>query len=269
MLLFIPRTLCALRRVVAKNGHARFGATQGIRVWSANGMYRAEATDGRRAVVVQGAVPESQPWPGLKELPDDAFEAIVLPKDLDRASKLGGEWLQRSGLVGVATRGNVVSLGLGEDVVTASVVDGRFPAIDQVIPRKPPLFSFRVDPTLFAETLLTIANLLPQAPVQLFYYGDGMPLGLCAGEGGTFVDALVVPLTMAQPQRAEVPEEPEQEEAERTDEAEEEEAMQEAEPEAPQATETSPETPAQPTSEQQPATDEKPSRRRRRKTAKA
>ena len=39
-------------------------------------MYRAEATDGRRAVVVQGMVPpEEPPWPAFKDLPDDAFGA--------------------------------------------------------------------------------------------------------------------------------------------------------------------------------------------------
>ena len=31
MLLFIPRSLCALKRITAKSEHARFGATQGIR----------------------------------------------------------------------------------------------------------------------------------------------------------------------------------------------------------------------------------------------
>jgi hypothetical protein len=54
MLLFIPRSLCALKRVAAKAEHARYGATQGIRITLASGLYRAEATDGRRAIVVQG-----------------------------------------------------------------------------------------------------------------------------------------------------------------------------------------------------------------------
>ena len=53
MLLFIPRSLCALKRVAAKAEHAKFGATQGIRIALASGVYRAEATDGRRAMIVQ------------------------------------------------------------------------------------------------------------------------------------------------------------------------------------------------------------------------
>ena len=54
MFLFIPRSLCALDGVAAKADHPRFAATQGIRIALACGMYRAEATDGRRAVVAQG-----------------------------------------------------------------------------------------------------------------------------------------------------------------------------------------------------------------------
>ena len=68
MLLFIPRSLCALKGVAAKSEHARFGATQGIRIAAARGLYRAEATDGHRAIVVQGKAPaEEPPWPGLKD----------------------------------------------------------------------------------------------------------------------------------------------------------------------------------------------------------
>src|SRR5947209_8247731 len=114
MLLFIPRSLCALKRIAAKTEHCRFGATMGIRIALAPGLFRAEACDGNRAMVVQGLVPtQDPPWPGFKELPDDACEAIVLPKDLEKASKLG-DWVQeRFGMIGLATVGNNVYLGLG------------------------------------------------------------------------------------------------------------------------------------------------------------
>jgi hypothetical protein len=54
--MFIPRSLCALKRVAAKAEHSRYGATQGIRVManlgflSANqpGVYRrVKETNGR------------------------------------------------------------------------------------------------------------------------------------------------------------------------------------------------------------------------------
>jgi len=205
MLLFIPRSLCALKRVAAKAEHARYGATTGIRVTLASGLYRAEATDGRRAVVVQGLVPiEDPPWPGSKEVPDDACEAIVLPKDLERACKVGDQFVQSQfDMVGMATLGEgVLCLGLGTDLLTARTVEGRFPMIDNVMPRKRPMFTFRIDPKLTAETLLTMAELLPDDArgVQCFYYGDGYPLGFCAQnpENGMMIDALVVPLSLPQ-----------------------------------------------------------------------
>jgi hypothetical protein len=205
MFLFIPRSLCALKRVAAKAEHARFGATQGIRIALASGLYRAEATDGRRAMVVQGLVPiEDPPWPGFKDLPDDACEAVVLPKDLERAAKLGDQFVQsRFDMVGMATSGNDIFLGLGNDVINTRTVEGRFPNISQVIPKKRPLFTFRVDPKLLGETLLAMAELLPEDArgVQCFYYGEDLPLGFCAQniENGIMIDALVVPLTAPKP----------------------------------------------------------------------
>jgi len=204
MLLFIPRSLCALKRVAAKAEHARYGATTGIRITLASGLYRAEATDGRRAIIVQGLVPiEDPPWPGFKEVPDDACEAIVLPKDLERACKVGDQFVQsRFDMVGMATVGSEVYLGLGNDVINTRPVEGRFPQIDNVMPKKRPMFTFRIDPKLTAETLLTMAELLPDDArgVQCFCYGDGYPLGFCAQnpENGMMIDGLVVPLSLPQ-----------------------------------------------------------------------
>jgi hypothetical protein len=200
MLLFIPRSLCALKRVAAKVEHARYSATQGIRIALASGVYRAEATDGRRAMIVQGLIPgEDPPWPGFKDLPDDACEAIILPRDLERACKVGEDFLKsRFGLFGIATMGSDVCLGLGSELVTARTVEGKFPNINQVIPKKRPLFTFSFDPKTLAETLLAMAELLPEGDrqVQLFYYGDGQPIGFCARniDNGIMIDALVVPI---------------------------------------------------------------------------
>ena len=79
--------------------------------------------------------------------------------------------------------GSDVCLGLGSELVTARTVEGRFPKIDQVIPRKRPLFTFSFDPRTLAETLLAMAELLPETDrrVQMFYYGEGLPIGFCAG----------------------------------------------------------------------------------------
>jgi hypothetical protein len=101
-------------------------------------------------------------------------------------------------------------LGLGSELVTARTVEGRFPNINQVIPKKRPLFTFRVDPKVLAETLLAMADLLPDHArgVQVFFYGDNLPIGFCAqnSENGLMIDALVVPLVA--PKAEDKPQEP-------------------------------------------------------------
>jgi hypothetical protein len=82
-------------------------------------------------------------------------------------------------------------------------VEGRFPNISQVVPKKRPLFTFSIDPKLFAETLLAMADLLPDESraVHCFYYGEGLPIGFCARnpENGAMIDALIVPLVAPKP----------------------------------------------------------------------
>lgn len=280
MYLFIPRSLCALKRMVAKSEHARFGATTGIHLWTADGMYRAEATDGRRAIVVQGMVPETTPnWPGLKEVPDDAFETVLSPKDLEKGCKVGDEYLQKTfGVIGMATKGSQVLMGVGEDCIVTRPLEGRFPDIQNVIPRKAPLYSVPVDPRLLAEALLTIADLLPEGSqgVDLFYYGEGFPIGLCAhnAETGAMIDALVVPLTVqkqSEPQPHDPIEEVEEIEGQEVEEFEEQEveavegehAVEEEVEEPVEQPEPEPEEPAEP------AEEPVEPKRRRRKTAKA
>jgi hypothetical protein len=207
MLVFIPRSLCALKRVAAKNEHARFGATQGIRISVKKGLYRAEATDGRRAIFAQGIVDNDVPWPGFRDTPDDAFEIVIPPKDLERACKTAetslGPHSSVPSLVGVATMGAKVILGLGNDVMSTEAIDGRFPDTRTCVPATRPMFTVRVDPKLLAETLLAMADMLPlhASGVQLFFYGNDKPIGVCARniDTGMMIDGLVVPLIGAAP----------------------------------------------------------------------
>jgi hypothetical protein len=204
MYVFIPRSLCALKRVTAKQEHARFGATTGIRFEVKDGVLRVEATDGRRLVVVQAEEPPLPDWPGLKETPDDALEALVSPADLEKACKAceaSTRW-QGAGLIGLATVGGAVCLGAGLNGITVPQIDGRFPNTDMVIKSnvKKPLFSFRIDPKLFAETMLALNDLLPAEAnsVDIFFYGTGKPIGFCAKNAASdpplLIEGLFVPL---------------------------------------------------------------------------
>ena len=69
MLLFIPRSLCALNRVAAKAEHARFGATTDIRIALASGLYRPCTTMARslRRSTAAGEVADDEGGePGLQ-----------------------------------------------------------------------------------------------------------------------------------------------------------------------------------------------------------
>src|SRR5262249_23639087 len=107
-------------------------------------------------------------------LPDDAFETVILPKDLGRACKVGEDFLQsRYGVVGVATVGYGVRLGLGSGFVTTHNVQGRLPPMDKGLPQQRPLVTFRVDPNVLVESLLAMVDLLPDDSRSLQCCGFG------------------------------------------------------------------------------------------------
>jgi hypothetical protein len=56
MLLFIPRSLCGAEACRRQVGTRPLWCQPGIRIALATGLYRAEATDGHLAIVVQGMV---------------------------------------------------------------------------------------------------------------------------------------------------------------------------------------------------------------------
>lgn len=204
MFAFIPRSLCALKRVVAK-ADTRYEAMTGIQITVKKGLCRADATDGRRALIVHCQQPEDMPWPGFKDHAevDDAYHAVISPKDLERACKMAetglGALAQRYTSVGLATvSGARAYLGLGEDVLSTMRIEGRFPDVTKVIPAKKPICSVRINPRSMAELLLAIDDLVhdDERGVTIFFYGHDTPLGICARnpEQGMLIDALLVPL---------------------------------------------------------------------------
>jgi len=80
MLLFIPRSLCALKRVAAKVEHSRFGATTGIRIVLIPGLFRAEACDGHRAMVAEVKRSKKVSGPFYGKGPDTFYLSILLSR---------------------------------------------------------------------------------------------------------------------------------------------------------------------------------------------
>jgi hypothetical protein len=194
-MIWLPRNLAALAAVAERRGE-RY-ALSGLRVVPCReDCYRVEATDGKRLAVVCGpGVPSPvQPLPGGEEFPEYDGPVLVPREAWEQAFRQvkKGESLclvPGDGEVVLATRGGVARV---------PCVEGRFPDVEQALPRTPPLVEFSVDPELLAS-LCKLARAVDgdghTGRLTLLYYGPGRPLGLMAkGAGGQTLDCLLMPL---------------------------------------------------------------------------
>jgi DNA polymerase III sliding clamp (beta) subunit (PCNA family) len=188
--LYLPRNLAALATVAARDcGRYSLAA---VRVKDpGGGLYRAEATDGKVLAIVQGPAPEAC-YPALEERPDGDAEVLIPRDDWQKAFRLG----DRHRPVGLAAWGGEITLAVGDQALTTRPVDGRYPDVDQILPRHGALLAVRLDPGLLAELLKVATAVNPGGGVDLLFYGRGKPLGLMTrSNGGQTFDALIMPLT--------------------------------------------------------------------------
>jgi hypothetical protein len=201
MLLYLPRNVAPLSKVVARAEHYRYGATCHIHVVAhPNGLYRAEATDGRRLAVVQGpfdASAEPYDWLPADWNAEDG-EAFVPRDSWDEAFKLPDS-LRKGRPIGLTTtEGGAVVLGCeGSKIGLPPNEIGRWPNVSQVLPKRPASVVIRFDPTMLLDILKLAAALHSDSPwVELLYFGKDVPFGIVtANDSGQSLDALVVPLT--------------------------------------------------------------------------
>jgi hypothetical protein len=198
MLVYLPRNLAALTTLACRHEHPRFAATQGIRVLDQrNGLYRAEVTDGRRAAIIQGPIPDGGAAV-LDDPVDGVGEVLVPAADWKEAFRLKGDHRR----IGLATN-DAGGLTFATDTQTLHAIPlaGRFPDINAVLPKAGPLVAVRVDPVLLAG-LLQVAGAVTGEEgggVTLLFFGKDKPLGLSTRNGdGQAFDALLVPLVMNQ-----------------------------------------------------------------------
>lgn len=188
MSVFLPKNLGKLADITSVN--SRY-ALAGVRVIDAGPLYRCEATDGRRLVIVQGrSLAPDLPDPRLEEAPDGAVETIVPAADWKKVFQAA-----KHTPVGLAAGDDRVTLVSGGLTVTASPVEGRWPPVDNVLPKTGPLLRFRVDPALLAGLLQVAAALVgEEKSVTLLFYGKDKPLGVMAhNTDGQCLDALIMP----------------------------------------------------------------------------
>jgi hypothetical protein len=188
--------MAALTTLACRHEHPRFGATLGIRVLDqGNGLYRAEATDGRRAAIIQGPISDAGS-PALDDPADGVGEVLVPAADWKEAFRLKGDHRR----IGLATNdAGGLTFATDSQTLHTTPLAGRFPDINTVLPKAGPLVAIRVDPVLLAGLLQVAAALTGEegGGVTLLYYGNDKPLGLSTRNGdGQAFDALLVPLVM-------------------------------------------------------------------------
>jgi len=195
--LFIPKSLVRLADLCAGD-EGRYALT-GVRVIDLeDGRYRLEATDGKRLVIVHGEslaprVGASETFAALEAVANSGTQTIVPAADWKRALRMGAKRLDKVGLV---INSESVTLACGAETLTARPVEGRFPSIDMVLPKTPPLVKFTVNPGALAGLLHAADALQPAEGVTVWFYATGKPIGFTAkNNDGVFFDALLVPLS--------------------------------------------------------------------------
>jgi hypothetical protein len=190
MPVFLPKNLAALAGVVAKEA-TRYSANA-LRVLDLGGAYRVEATDGKKLVVVRGPCPEVS-CPALDPDFGGANETLVPAEDWKAGFRLGGK---KQPAVGLAADATSFKLAVGDQAVSGTRAEGRFPDFTMVLPKKPATLGFRLDPNILIGLLQAAAALDPSGGVQFLFYGRDKPVGLaCRNEAGQFFDGLIMPLT--------------------------------------------------------------------------
>jgi DNA polymerase III sliding clamp (beta) subunit (PCNA family) len=194
-MLYLPPALGALARLAAKDT-ARY-AVNCIRVFEyAEGRYRAEATDGKRLLVVRGGTEATHDFG--QPVDDEAHEGLIPANDWREGFRKLLRKRQPELPMGLSLGAKGFRFASPSEEINGQPGDGRYPAVEEVIPRKPPLFSVRVDPALLAGLLDVAAQLSSEEDrgVWLHFYKRGHPFGLSGGNAalGLCFDGVFMPL---------------------------------------------------------------------------
>lgn len=217
----LPLNLASLSAVADTRVNSRFAATQGIRLeLHGDNTFLAEATDGRRALRVSGPCGDASEYPvsdAMQAAPNGEIEGSI-PATAWKASFASAAKLIKKGVkpslrnVAVKIGKNVVSLSSTNlDQTTFDQprqIDGRFPAIAQVIPAANKAFAtFNVDPAQFSDTLDTMAKLGATKVVVELHNANKQVAGLLALraelENGQKIEGAQVPLTLKSDEKSE------------------------------------------------------------------
>lgn len=200
MLMNLPRNLAALCKVATRED-LKFATTCIHLLDEGNGLYRAEATDGRVLAIIMGPFDAEAIAPAYQRpFEADAVSEVLLPakefgKAVSKCKATEGPQgrFQLSDLL-LLTNGLNVGVCGQDGTMVLHAGSGRFPNTDMVIPKRSPLLRIPLNPKHLI-TLLQAAQAVNEDRVEVLYYKPGLPLGVIAvNEHGQAFDGLIVPL---------------------------------------------------------------------------
>lgn len=185
--LLLPRWLAPLAKACATEA-ARFAIT-GVRLELSSHHYLADATDGRILIRIRGPRGECSdypPHPAVENAANGATTAIIPAKEWEKAFRQVPPRAFKPILENVAVvLSDKESTLATTNLETASAVvcrnvEGRYPRVEDVLPRKQPRFTISVDPLYLAKVCTILASLADpdKRGVTLEFYDDCSPIAM-------------------------------------------------------------------------------------------
>lgn len=211
-MLFLPRSLCALVEAASKD-QTRFSMNSIKLTERPDGGFRAEATDGRKAIIVQEGYYEPNVHDLRREdIACDAAESEQISEGLIPADefvkafkmlpKKGTHHNDQNARLVVRMEKNQVIFVAGDTVSKSRYMEGRFPSIDGVLPKGNPFAVVQLLPEHTIDLMKAIKTLAPEKPLTLCFYPEAQNDGLietCIGGSvisaeGLVIDTLLMPV---------------------------------------------------------------------------
>ncbi|MGE0367282.1 MAG: hypothetical protein AB7Q00_16280 [Phycisphaerales bacterium] len=206
-MIFIPKCASGLTTLCADQT-ARYSMT-GVRIkMEPDGLFQLAATNGRVLGMLRGPCkPSPKDQEAASKLPapqsiltETIIDAKVLADALKRIPKKGYDGFDRTLAIQLC---NPTLLVAGDSRIEAEPVDGRYPEVMAVIPKRAALASFKLNPRLLIDLLKAAATISEtdtdsgHGPwVEILFWAPDQPIGIITrGKDGLAFDGIIMPLT--------------------------------------------------------------------------
>jgi hypothetical protein len=206
-MIFLPRSVAALANLAARESTTQMAGIAGIRVQELpDAFWRIEATNGKLLGVIRGpSCPTPLDQAAAHGLPDPeslALEVLLPAQVLGHALKsVTNKPRGVDRKLGVMLAKPQTLLVAGESILRCDLLNGRFPDINAVLPRRPAIVSFKVNADLLIALLRAAGDVArgpdkAQPAVEILFWKPDAPIGVTSqGQDGLTFDGILMPLT--------------------------------------------------------------------------